>query len=212
MDGKSLLLCFILILSGSATMSGSYKPSKLPSKLPSESEGGFAVSRKGENIYRRKDGRWEGRCVQGRNADGSYKYRYVYARSYQEARQKLNIEKSKSVRPINPLMDIGNREGRIKRADENPFALLAEGWLAAKKGRVKESTYIKYRNLVSSYILPELGGMAWNSINRETIEFFCQKMLSSGGKKGEGLSSKTVADILSVISSIFRYASYHGIR
>lgn len=182
------------------------------------------MSRKGENIYRRKDGRWEGRCVQGRNADGSYKYRYVYAHSYQEARQKLNIEKSKSVRPINPLMDIGNRGGGMKGADEkgekreqmppaseeNPFALLAEGWLAAQKGQVKESTYIKYWNLVSSYIMPELGGMAWNSINRETIELFCQKMLSSGGKKGEGLSSKTVADILSVISSIFRYASYHG--
>lgn len=45
--------------------------------------------RRGENIYRRKDGRWEGRYRKGRKANGQVKYGYVYGRSLQEVRMKL---------------------------------------------------------------------------------------------------------------------------
>ena len=42
------------------------------------------MTRKGENIYKRKDGRWEGRYIAGRCASGRAKYRSVYAWSYLE--------------------------------------------------------------------------------------------------------------------------------
>lgn len=38
------------------------------------------MTRKGENIYKRKDGRWEGRYI-CRTADGKKKYGYVYGHS-----------------------------------------------------------------------------------------------------------------------------------
>ena len=47
------------------------------------------MSRRGENIYKRKDGRWEGRYIKGRSPDGKAQYGYVYARSYQEVRARL---------------------------------------------------------------------------------------------------------------------------
>ena len=40
------------------------------------------MPRRGENIYKRKDGRWEGRYVKGRDDFGKIKYGYVYADSY----------------------------------------------------------------------------------------------------------------------------------
>lgn len=47
------------------------------------------MSRKGENIYKRKDGRWEGRYIKERIPSGKVRYMYVYGRSYTEVKQKL---------------------------------------------------------------------------------------------------------------------------
>ena len=49
------------------------------------------MARKGENIRKRKDGRWEARYIKGRNADGSIQYGYVYAKKYSEAKSKRNL-------------------------------------------------------------------------------------------------------------------------
>ena len=38
--------------------------------------GAEQMSRKGENIYRRKDGRWEGRYIRGRKQDGKAVFLY----------------------------------------------------------------------------------------------------------------------------------------
>ena len=39
------------------------------------------MSKKGENIYKRKDGRWEGRYIRLYNENGKAKYGYVYGLS-----------------------------------------------------------------------------------------------------------------------------------
>lgn len=46
------------------------------------------MSRRGENIYKRKDGRWEGRYIRGRTPAGKAEYGYVYAKSYAACREK----------------------------------------------------------------------------------------------------------------------------
>ena len=55
------------------------------------------MSRKGENIYKRKDGRWEGRYKKGRSADGRTIYGSCYGRTYRETKEKLEICKQKSL-------------------------------------------------------------------------------------------------------------------
>ena len=47
------------------------------------------MSKRGENIYKRKDGRWEARYIFSYNADGKAKYKYLYARTYAEVKTKL---------------------------------------------------------------------------------------------------------------------------
>lgn len=48
------------------------------------------MARKGENIYKRKDGRWEGRYIKSRSSTGKANYGYVYAKSYREV--KANVK------------------------------------------------------------------------------------------------------------------------
>ncbi len=46
------------------------------------------MSRTGDNIFKRKDGRWEGRFIKC-HQDGKAKYGYVYAKTYKETKLKL---------------------------------------------------------------------------------------------------------------------------
>ena len=47
------------------------------------------MPRKGENIYKRKDGRWEARYIKDRSSNGKAIYGYVYAKSYYEVKNKV---------------------------------------------------------------------------------------------------------------------------
>ena len=51
------------------------------------------MARHGENIRKRKDGRWEGRYLVYSEAKGRTIYRSVYGSSYEEIRKKLEAEK-----------------------------------------------------------------------------------------------------------------------
>ena len=47
------------------------------------------MSRRGDNIRKRKDGRWEGRYIILRTSNGTNKYRSVYGKTYSEVKNKL---------------------------------------------------------------------------------------------------------------------------
>ncbi len=55
------------------------------------------MARHGENIYKRKDGRWEGRYKSGVKADGTAKYSSIYGKSYTDVKAALS---EKRVKPI----------------------------------------------------------------------------------------------------------------
>lgn len=54
------------------------------------------MSKKGENIYKRKDGRWEARYIRGYQPDGKAIYGYCYAATYAGAKEKSNLMKAAS--------------------------------------------------------------------------------------------------------------------
>ena len=54
------------------------------------------MSRRGENIYKRKDNRWEGRYIKGYDYKGKAQFGYVYAKTYREVREKLTAAKQTS--------------------------------------------------------------------------------------------------------------------
>ena len=53
------------------------------------------MARRGDNIHKRKDGRWEGRYRKGRHPDGSILYGSLYGKSYSEVKEKLSVINSR---------------------------------------------------------------------------------------------------------------------
>lgn len=155
------------------------------------------MARKGENIYKRKDGRWEGRYIKCKTGDGKAKYGYVYARSYRETKGKLACVSHSQK----------EKETQEKTEQNVIFETAAKEWLDNLRPKVKESTAVKYNNLLNSYILPELGAVRLDNITNERIEYQCNQLLVAGGRNGNGLSPKTVSDTLSLIRNILRYES-----
>ena len=101
------------------------------------------MSRKGLNIYKRKDGRWEARYIKSRNALGKPKYGYLYASSYREVRCDLQ----------HTLQLQGKPSGSEERTRNSTFELVSMEWLDAFSINFKESTYIRYRTLIECYLI-----------------------------------------------------------
>ena len=152
------------------------------------------MARRGENIYKRKDGRWEGRYIKGNN-NGRAIYGYLYAKSYAEIKQKLFKKQAE-------LME---NKHITQSAVSISFEKSAENWLNTMRYQVKESTYTKYRNLVNCYIIRQFQGLPITDITIDLIENLCNNLLINGGIKKQGLSVKTIHDILTVLRRILYY-------
>lgn len=159
------------------------------------------MARKGENIYKRKDGRWEGRYIVSYFSDGKAKYSSVYGRTYSEVKEKLiRAKATKEVKCNN------NPKAKI------PFCMCALEWLNSKKMSVKESTFKRYQNMIQQHIEPYFKSICVNKISNNTVEDFVRYMLTSGRIDGKGgLSSKTVADIVVVLKEIIKFSQHRGI-
>ena len=149
------------------------------------------MPRRGENIYKRKDGRWEGRYKCGYDDTGKARYRSVYAKTYQEVREKLKKFKLTAV----DYTLSGN-----KTVQE-----LFEEWLTAVRLKVKLSTYACYQVKINKHILPIFGGLAYEKLTVSSIHEFIESKLKNG------LSVKYVSDIVIVFKSMAKYVSrVHG--
>ena len=167
-------------------------------------ERSYIMSRKGENIYKRKDGRWEGRYIKARTPQGKAVYGSVYASTYNEVRKK----RSQAVADLvtDPSMP------DIVSLQPQSFAKVSGDWLVSIQPKIKESSYIKYTNLLNSYLLPELSQILISELTSNKIQKCCDHLLTHGGAAREGLSAKTVSDILSLLRNILRFAQVQGMR
>ena len=144
------------------------------------------MAKRGENIYKRKDGRWEGRYIRGYTSPGKAKFGYVYAKTYREAKQKL-----------------------MDACRDNPITLTAERvrigeycdeWLRLKRDRVKPATFVKYTTILSKHIQPWWGDVLLTQLTTSSVEQFSHALLCD-----QGLSPKTVRDILTVFKAVVTY-------
>ena len=157
------------------------------------------MSKKGENIYKRKDGRWEGRYIRTYDLTGKAKYGYVYAKSYTEAK-KILLERQAV-----------EKEKDLKHLRHTQYNNILDSWLCSAKIKVKESTLSRYTGLINRHIRPVLGKYDIRQISTELLERYTAYLLTDGRLDGTGgLSSKTVTDILTLVKSTMEYAVTHG--
>ena len=145
------------------------------------------MPRKGENIYKRKDGRWEARYVKGCTTEGKTAYGYCYGKTYREAKAKVTEAKARLVQ------NLPHTGGGTRRC----FSSYCDEWLKINRSKVKESTYVKYLSMLDKHIKPKLGNYYVQSLSSVLIEQFSYELLSENG-----LSPKTVRDILTLLRSM----------
>lgn len=157
------------------------------------------MGKRGENIYKRKDGRWEGRYIKARDSKNKAKYGYVYASTYAEVKKRLFV-----------CQTTNNFADDLIINDNVLYSDIATSWLNSSCFKVKESTYAHYYFLIHSHILPMLGDYPINKITTQVIENKLQVLLKAGRKDGRGgLAPKTVTDIIAIIKSTIEYARYN---
>lgn len=151
------------------------------------------MSRRGENIYKRGDGRWEGRYIRGRTPEGRAQYGYVYAATYSACREKRRQRLRELPREITPSNNM-----TLPEAVELFFTEREQ------KRKLKESTVSRYRYMVQQYIQPQLGAVPLYTLTEERMAAFYQKLQT------QGLSPKSARDVGVLLRAILRTAAKRG--
>lgn len=158
------------------------------------------MSKRGENIYKRKDGRWEGRYIRSHDMSGKAEYGYIYGKTYSEVKQKLLRMK---------VLPQQRPEKQGKQAIT--YSQLLDEWLRFSRLNTKESTFARYSHLIEKHIKPYLGNLLLLQLTTQIVEEYIASQLKNGRLDGRGgLSPKTVTDILTVIKSSIEYARYNN--
>lgn len=143
------------------------------------------MPRRGENIYRRKDGRWEARYIKGHDESGRAIYGYIYKNSYNE------VKKAQAEARVQIKVPPKNTVDYSKDLEEHLIL-----WLSSIKGSIKESTFANYYGIVNRHIIPQLGKLPLDQVNSNLIQHYLNELSVNGSLQKEGgLSAKTVRDI-----------------
>lgn len=154
------------------------------------------MGRKGENIFHRKDSRWEARYVKGYSFHGKCIYGYLCGKSYQEVKNKR----------IQVLLD-SNCTQYIQKKIKNNVVLFQdkiELWLKQQKLSVKLSTYTYYSCVVFKHIMPTLGDIPLSSINDSLIFSYIEEMIDR-----QKLKMTTIHEIIGILKQILSFCDIY---
>ncbi|MBR7085672.1 MAG: site-specific integrase [Oscillospiraceae bacterium] len=138
--------------------------------------------KRGNNIYHRADGRWEGRYYY----KGTGKYKSVYGKTMTEAKEKLDKLRNEAFTP--------SRNCHYLVSD------IMQMWLENRRTHIKESSFASYQNKIHKHILPYFSQLKYSALTAEILEKFI------ADKKAIGLSAKYVSDMVIVIKSVAKWA------
>ena len=144
------------------------------------------MARRGENIYKRRDGRWEARYIRGKKSNGKPNYGYVYAATYKEAKAKVLPLK---MQHASASMSYVGFLGTLTDWSRN--------WIGEiKNGRIKESTLAHYASILEVHILPALGTMKLNKLRCSDLQQFADSLIS------KELSAGTIHGIMGLLNRV----------
>lgn len=153
------------------------------------------MARRGENIYKRKDGRYEGRYVIGKTKEGRTKFGYVYGKQYLTVYNVL-IRKKAALLKNCP----GNSGAKIRLSE------WMENWLEnEQRMRVRRSSYQTYLNSYRGHIRPHLGNIPlYHLTSAHVLEFL-------DALESEGLAPGTIKRIFRLLRSGLKNAQEEGL-
>lgn len=159
------------------------------------------MPKKGENIRKRADGRWEGRYKVDTLTDAKTKYHSVYGKTYKEVKDKIRL--------------ITSQPALLNEKKQQQPILIKEvitQWLNSSKSIHKGATEVRYEYLIEKHIIPELGDVPLSSVTSSMLTSFMNRKLEQGSLNGkEALSPAYVRSIMSVTLSILQFAVNEGL-
>lgn len=153
------------------------------------------MGRKGENIFHRKDGRWEARYVKEQDYFGRKIYGYVYGKSYQEVKNKRNI--------LLLNLKTNLKKSEIKKNNKS-FNQNIDEWLHTKELLLKKSTYTHYFNIIEKHLRPYFGKLNLYQINESIINQYIFEKINQ-----DKLNISTVNQTLIILNSILKSLNHN---
>ena len=138
------------------------------------------------NIYKRKDGRFEGRVYLGKDNNGKRIFKSYYGKTESEVTAKYEAA-IKSISPCQISVQMTVKE-------------LTKEWLTVMSTRIRESTAANYCMKARKHIIPSFGDKYISDLDARSIHDFISDKLKCG------LSSRYVTDIIILLKGIFKYA------
>lgn len=185
------ITCFIIIYFSSFFKSFQRIRNKI-NRLLSRQIRRYLFMRKGENIYLRKDGRWEGRYAKGRKSNGKLKYGYVYGRSYTEVKQRLY-----------PLKIQYRTLQQVQGSSTDTFEEWTREWLNEVQEEVKPSTLSSYYYKLTKYIFPMIKNIALNELSLDTGKLLLKKLQKK-------LARSTIQVVFRILNKCLNHAKKMG--
>ena len=149
------------------------------------------MARRGENIYLRKDGRYEGRYPKGRKENGEIIYHSVYGKTLAECKQKLTQAKV-----LHFHHDINCKIYCTGKISE-----FINYWLHdIAVYRVKPSTFSNYVHYSNKWIIPLLGDEKLSKLTKEKTQQFINHLIK------QDLSPGSVKSIYRTLCSMMKVA------
>ena len=159
------------------------------------------MSKKGENIRLRKDGRWEARITLTQK-DGLSKQKSLYGKSYREVKKKMLQAKDNT-----ETISISRRKAFKTVSD------VVEEWTVSNQIKQKAATQLKYHTIINKHILSELGSLDINELDDFVINAFLAKKLNAKMSDNEkSLNPSYVKTMGIILNSIVNYAVSMGYR
>lgn len=146
------------------------------------------MSRRGENIYHRKDGLWEARYVKEIDIYGKKKYGSVYSRSYREV-------KAKRQDALDYLL-VHQKPVSLRNMT---ISELIDEWLYINRSRIKLSTYQRYCGFWNNHIKNSIGKIKVVFVTPMVIREFASALTRAG------LSGQTANSVLIFVHSTLKY-------
>ena len=154
------------------------------------------MARHGENIHKRKDGRWEARYAKGMDPQGKKLTGYVYGHSYMEVKSKrAGILKNLRLTKIDSRNPTVEEVGRL--------------WLNSIRYGVKESTLAHYRYTLEHYLLSVLGGCRVQALNESKLDAALLEILDPRNQAHKALGAMQSHECVALLNRIFKYGCLH---
>lgn len=154
------------------------------------------MPRHGENIYKRKDGRYEGRYVIGKTADGKTKFGYIYGYQYTEVHNHLLRKKAE-------LLETKQRQPTCCRRILREWLYC---WLESELlGSVKDSSYQNYLRQINTHLIPQMGELPLTQITPSEVCGLIVRM------EAAGFACSTIKGVFRLLNAAMRYAQETGV-